>query len=105
MEWADLEQWKAREVARLLALVETERRYYQEIIATLPVGLIVLSADLSFVSANRAIRKIFGLRSGESVRGCLDALLPRPLLDRVREVLATGSSQTGILANTSLNGG
>jgi len=105
MERTDLEQWKARDVARLLALVENERRYYQEIIATLPVGLIVLSADLSLVSANRAIRKIFGLRSGESIREHLDSLLPKPIQNRVREVLATGSSQTGILANTPLNGG
>ena len=37
MERTDFEQWKAKEVARLLALVETERRYYQEMVAVLPV--------------------------------------------------------------------
>ena len=46
MERTDLEQWKAREVARLLALVETERRYYQEMVAMLPVALVVISADV-----------------------------------------------------------
>ncbi len=96
MERADLEQWKAREVARLLALVETERRYYQDIIAALPVGLLVLSKDLSILSANRAVKRIFGLRTGESLRGRLDSLLPSWLLDRVQRVLNTGSSETGI---------
>jgi hypothetical protein len=97
MERADLEQWKAREVARLLSLVETERRYYQEIVASIPVGLLVLSPDLSIISANRAIRKIFGLRSGDALRGRLDAVLPGWVLDRVMEVLKTGVAQTNIL--------
>jgi two-component system cell cycle sensor histidine kinase/response regulator CckA len=97
MERADLEQWKGREVARLLALVETERRYYQEIVASVPVGLLVLSPDLSIVSANRAIRRIFGLRSGDALRGRLDALLPGWVLDRVTAVLKTGVAQTDVL--------
>ena len=42
MERADFEQWKSKEVARLLALVETERRYYQEMVASLPIALVVL---------------------------------------------------------------
>jgi len=105
MERADLELWKAREVARLLALVETERRYYEEMVAAIPVGLLVLSPDLSIVSSNRAARKIFGLRSGEPVRGRLEALLPNPVLDRVQDVLKTGTAQTGIPAETSLSGG
>jgi two-component system, cell cycle sensor histidine kinase and response regulator CckA len=96
MERADLEQWKGREVARLLALVETERRYYQEIVASIPVGLVVLSSDLSIVSANRAVRKIFGLRSGDALRGRLDTLLPGWVLDRVAEVLKTGAAQSNI---------
>src|SRR4029077_8825204 len=57
----------------------------------------VLSADLSIVSANRAIRKIFGLRSGDALRGRLDALLPGWALDRVSEVLKTGVAQTNVL--------
>ena len=100
MERADLEQWKAREVARLLALVETERRYYQEIVASIPVGLLVLSTDLAIISANRAIKKIFGLRSGESLRGRLDSLLPGWVLDRVHEVLKSGAAQTNILVES-----
>ena len=104
MERADLEQWKAREVARLLALVETERRYYQEIIATIPVGLLVVAGDLSIISANRAIRKIFALRGG-SVRGRLDSLVPDSVLDQVRQVLTSGNPQTDLPAFTELNGG
>jgi two-component system cell cycle sensor histidine kinase/response regulator CckA len=100
MERADLEQWKGREVARLLALVETERRYYQEIVASVPVGLLVLSPDLSIVSANRAVRRIFGLRSGDALRGRLDALLPGWVLDRVTAVLKTGVAQTNVLVES-----
>ena len=102
MERANLEQWKAREVARLLALVETERRYYQDIIAALPVGLLVLSKDLSILSANRSVKRIFGLRTGDSLRGRLDSLLPGWLLDRVERVLKTGAAEMGIPLVTDL---
>jgi two-component system, cell cycle sensor histidine kinase and response regulator CckA len=105
MERSDLEQWKAREVARLLALVETERRYYQEIVASVPVGLLVLSPDLTIVSSNREVRKIFGLRSGDPVRGQLDTLLPAWVLDRVREVLSTGNPQSNILVEMEREAG
>jgi len=99
MDRADLEQWKPKEVARLLALVEAERRYYQEIVAGLPVGLLILSSDLSIVSANLAIRRIFHLRSGDPLRGKLDALLPSVVLDRVREVFASGTAQSNVIAS------
>jgi len=95
MERADLEQWKAREVARLLALLETERRYYQEIVAYIPVGILVLSSDLSVISSNRAIRKIFGLRGGEALRR-VESLLPQEVLRQVPEVLRTGVATTGL---------
>jgi PAS domain-containing protein len=104
MKRADLEQWKAREVARLLGLVETERRYYQEIVASIPVGLLTLSSDLSIISANRAIRKIFGLRNGDSLRGRLDSLLPSWVLDRVLEALKTGIAETDILVDIGRQG-
>src|SRR5437868_13756449 len=94
---SDLEQWKAREVARLLALVETERRYYQEIVATIPIGLLILSPDLNIISSNREVRRIFGLRSGDPVRGQLDTLLPAWVLDKVREVLSSSTPQSNLL--------
>jgi PAS domain S-box-containing protein len=96
MDRSDLEQWKPKEVARLLALVEAERRYYQEIVAGLPVGLLVLSSDLSIISANTAIRRIFHLRSGDPLRGKLDLLMPADVLDKVREVFASGAPQSDV---------
>jgi two-component system cell cycle sensor histidine kinase/response regulator CckA len=87
MERTDFEQWRAKEVARLLALVETERRYYQEIIAALPAGLVVLSADRLIVSANRAFRQLFGLRIGDLRGKSIEQILrSERLLERIRDV-------------------
>jgi two-component system, cell cycle sensor histidine kinase and response regulator CckA len=99
MERTDLDQWRGREVARLLALVETQRRYYQEIVASIPVGLLVLSSDLSILLANGAARKILGLHTGEFPRR-MDTVLPQALLDRIEEVLKTGMPQTGVVIDT-----
>jgi two-component system, cell cycle sensor histidine kinase and response regulator CckA len=96
MERTDLDQWRGREVARLLALVETQRRYYQEIVASIPVGLLVLSTDLSILLANGAARRILGLNAGGSQRR-MDTVLPASLLDRIEEVLKTGVQQTGVM--------
>lgn len=91
MERADLQHWKAREVARLLALVETERRYYQEIVSTVPIGLLVLSRDLTVLSANRAFRRTFGVKSQDVVRRPLEEVLPvEGLPAEVEAVLASG---------------
>jgi len=68
MERTDFESWNGKEVARLLALVESQRRYYQEMVAGLPVALAVLSANRTVVTANRAFRQTFGLRI-EELRG------------------------------------
>jgi len=85
MERAGFEQWKPREVARLLALVETERRYYQEMVATLPVALAVLDANRVIVSSNRAFRKLANL-SGEDLREKrIEQILPSDeLIERIR---------------------
>ncbi len=99
MERAELEQWKGREVARLLALVENERRYYQDIVATIPVGLLVLARDLSIVSSNRAIRRIFNLRSGEPVRGRLDVMLPEWVLDKIQIVFEGGGPVQNLIVD------
>jgi PAS domain S-box-containing protein len=101
MERTDLDQWRSREVARLLALVETQRRYYQEIVASIPVGLMVLSSDLSILLANGAARKIFGLHTGESPHRRLDTILPTSLLDRIEDVLRTGVPEIGVMIETS----
>lgn len=87
MERTDFEQWKAKEVARLLALVETERRYYQEIVASLPVALVVLASDRSIVSANRAFKHMFGVRTEDLRRKTIEQILPSALLvERIRDV-------------------
>jgi PAS domain S-box-containing protein len=94
MERTDFEQWKAKEVARLLALVETERRYYQEMVASLPVALVVLSFDRSIVSANRAFRQMFGVRTEDLRRKTVEQILPSPqLIEKIRDVHANNTAQ------------
>ena len=94
MERNDLEQWKAKEVARLLTLVETERRYYQEMVAVLPVAVVVLSADRQVVSANRAFRQVFGLRSSDLRGRTIEQILPSErLIERIRDLHTTGAAQ------------
>jgi PAS domain S-box-containing protein len=91
MERADLEQWKGKEVSRLLALVETERRYYQEMVAMLPVPLVVLSADRHVSSANRAFRQTFGLRSIDLRGKMINEILPSDrLIENIRDAHISG---------------
>ena len=96
MERADLEQWRPKDVARLLALVEGQRRYFQEIVAVLPVGILVLSADLEVMLANAAVRKILNLPEQGPLRLRIDAVLPHSALDRVRQVTKTRAAETNI---------
>ncbi|MBS1833999.1 MAG: response regulator [Acidobacteria bacterium] len=74
------EQWKSREVARLLALVETERRYWQEIVTNLPVPVAILNRSLAVVSANRAFRAVYGVGSGDLNNKRITDLIPAPPL-------------------------
>ncbi|MDX2149689.1 MAG: response regulator [Bryobacteraceae bacterium] len=67
-------------MARLLALVEAERRYYQDLIANLPTPLMVLSIDKHLVYANRSCRELLGLRYEDIGRMRVDSLLPSPEL-------------------------
>jgi two-component system cell cycle sensor histidine kinase/response regulator CckA len=98
MERLELEHWKRKEVARLLSLVETERRYYQEMLAALPAPLVVLSADRSVVSANRAFRQAFGLRADELHGKTIEQILPSDrLIEKIRDVMIHGIAQPGFL--------
>ena len=96
MERADFEQWKGKDVARLLALVENERRYYREMVAALPVPIAVLSGDRSIVLANRAFRQMFGVRGEEIRRKTIEQILPSDqLIEKIRSVhveTSTGGS-------------
>jgi len=98
MERTDFASWNGKEVARLLALVENQRRYYQEMVASLPVGLVVLSANRTVVSANRAFRQAFGLRI-EDLRGkSIERILPSDrLIEKIREMAVEGIPQPGFL--------
>jgi signal transduction histidine kinase/CheY-like chemotaxis protein len=96
MERVDFEQWKPKEVARLLALVEGGRRYYQNLVAALPVPLIVLAPDRSVVFANRAFRQAFGLRAEDLSRMSIDQILPSErLIEKIRDVHVHGIAQPG----------
>ncbi|MBI4875329.1 MAG: response regulator [Acidobacteria bacterium] len=98
MERAELDQWKAKEVARLLALVETERRYYQDIVAALPIGLLVVSADLEVLSANRAVRRGLKLRSAEILHRPIQEILPLPgLAGQIEEVIRAGGVRSNLV--------
>lgn len=88
---ADHEQWRAREVARLLALVEAERRYYQDILASVPAGLAVVGGDFSLLSANRAFRALFTLRDTPLSRVRLGDLFRG---EEVRQAIATAARGT-----------
>ena len=91
MDRADFEQWKPREVARLLALVETERRYYQEIVANIPVSLLVVGTELSVVSANRQFRVNLGKKNDEILGRQLEELVSMDgVADLARSVVSTG---------------
>jgi hypothetical protein len=68
MERADFDRWSAKDVARLLALLEAQLGYYREIAAALPLPLAIISKDRSIVWTNRAFRKRFG-KAGLPARG------------------------------------
>lgn len=98
MERTDFDSWNGREVARLLALVENQRRYYQEMMASLPVGLVVLSANRTVVSSNRAFRQAFGLRIEDLREKTIEQILHSDrLIEKIREMTLGGSPQPGLL--------
>ena len=87
MERAEFDKWKPKEVARLLALVETERRYYQEIVASVPVSLLIVGQNLTAVSANRQFRMRTGKKNEDILGRPLGELVGidglEPLVDQV----------------------
>lgn len=92
MQRAEHDQWKASEVARLLALVETERRYYQDIFAVLPVAVALVDGEWRLVAVNREFRRRFGLMQADFTRMRLPDLMPAPELEAAMAgVLASGA--------------
>ena len=86
MDRSDQRQWGAKEVARLLTLVESERRYYQEILAIQPVPVAVIDAELRLISTNKAFRTLFGL-SREDAPDKLEA--GGPIESQLQQALTT----------------
>ncbi len=80
------------------------KKYSEDILASLPAGLVVLDDSLRVHSVNRSFRELFGLRNGDNVAGRdIEALLPLPgLRSQAQGVLASGTAVHGIEA--TLNG-
>jgi hypothetical protein len=95
MERTSFEQWKPREVARLLALVETERRYWQEMMAALPAAVVVLASDRTVVSFNRAFRRIVKLRHEDLRYKTIEQIFPSDeLIEHIRTAHLRGDTET-----------
>jgi two-component system, cell cycle sensor histidine kinase and response regulator CckA len=62
MERSDFSHWSATEVARLLALLEAQLRYYREIAAALPIPAAVVSKDRAILWSNKAFRQRLGTK-------------------------------------------
>ena len=73
------------------------KRYAENIIASLPAGLIVVNDALKVRSVNRSLREMFELKNAEDVCGCeLEDLLPLPgLRQQAQAVLASGMALRG----------
>jgi diguanylate cyclase (GGDEF)-like protein/PAS domain S-box-containing protein len=76
------------------------KKYAEDIIASLPAGLVVLDESLRVHSVNRSFRELLGLKNGDDVAGRdIEELLPLPgLRERVEGVLASGTAGHGIEA-------
>jgi two-component system, cell cycle sensor histidine kinase and response regulator CckA len=78
--------WRSREVARLLSLVESERRYYEDILTILPVPVAIVQASGRFLSANRAFLQSQQISIAELSALSVARVLPNvPLLAGVHE--------------------
>lgn len=71
MERFENQRWTSQEVARLIAVFESERRFYDEIVTTLPLPLAIVNADGATVSANQVFLKRFKVTRDELERNSL----------------------------------
>ena len=76
--------------ARLLAQVDLERRYYQELFAALPVAAAVFGTSFGLLLANREFRKRFHLTGEDLTAFRLEYFLPGPAAEDRHEVLESG---------------
>jgi PAS domain S-box-containing protein len=97
--------WRQQQRTHLLsAQMEQERAlsnlkgYAEKIVASVPSGLLLLSADLVILSVNPSFLESFRLRKEDVVGHPLgDVARAEPLLRRAREVLQSGVAQRDIL--------
>src|SRR6266545_3576293 len=77
--------------------------YAEKIVASVPSGLLLLSADLRVLSANRSFLESFFLRRDEVVgRDLEDIIRADGLVRRAREVMQSGIAQPDILLDFHL---
>lgn len=72
MERFENQRWSSREVARLIGVFESERRFYEEIVTTLPVPLATVGADGAILSANQMFLELFKVGREELERKSLN---------------------------------
>lgn len=74
------------------------KRYAEDIIAGLPVGLIVVDDALRVLSVNRCFTEIVGLQNGANISGYeLEVILSQAVLrERARAILDDGTTLRGI---------
>ncbi len=97
--------WRQQQRAQLLsAQMEQERAisnlrgYAEKIVAGVPSGLLLLSADLVILSVNPSFLESFGLREEDVVGHPLqDVVRAEELVRRAHEVLASGVAQRDVL--------
>ena len=88
-----LEAYAAADRAAITAL----RELYESMVCHLPAALVVLDAELRVVSANQRAEALLGRPHAEARGQALPELLrDDALMDRCREVLATGHAQGGV---------
>ena len=76
MDRSDSYLWRSCEVARLISLLESERRYYEDIVTLLPAPIALVEANGQFISGNRAFLKHFNIRAAELAAIGVARLLP-----------------------------
>jgi hypothetical protein len=95
---ADFELWHPNDVARILALVISERDYYQEILSALPAPMLIIAANRQVVWANHSFLRLTGL-GVEDVRGkSVDQVLPAGIRTTEIRLAYRGSEETVLIA-------
>lgn len=103
MRPVEIDLWKARDVARLLSLVEADRRYFQELLAAIPVPIAIVSSDLTVSSCNHAFYGLFE-GGGEDSRTDVGQWLEiTEVREKISSVLASGKPAEHELESTGRN--